>query len=558
MKNILCLIISCFIFISCTNDEDNFFELEQTSFSINKPSTTLNLHISSNVNWAAIDIPSWIVFSQTTGSGDSDIIINVTENNDPNGQVRTAEIKFIADNKLYLLTIIQNAQVVYTLSILNNTPLSLDHNQHVFTIQISSAQPWYIQSKPTWVQVQPSTGGVGLTSVEITILENDTSSNRFGSTIFATETPFNPNNSTYDILHIEQTRNPATFAKTWSLTTDPIYLGLGDIRYNLELKNNRLNNSIFLTYNTTLIGGKAYIESYDGVRWDYLDNNKYVYCTKPKLAISNLGIPFMSYMTNGPGQAIGYASATSYSQITSGAMLDYLSPSTVNFTDIALTNNNEMVVVYNDNSNNGKVTVKQKTGSLWQTIGLQGFSVGSAQYCNIAVNSNNEIYVAYSDQGVSNKIVVKKYNGSNWETIGQLGFSSSDAENIEMEIGSNNEIFVAYKDIANGSKITVKKYVSGNWETIGTEGFSTNSIKSVSLALNNQNSPYIAYLEDTDNPVIKKFDGTSWVELNKIRIQDGGQFITTASELRIVVGTDNIPFIGMKCSLGVILAKYIN
>lgn len=565
MKKITILIVSCFLLISCTNDNDSsiiYFELSQSSFNLNKPQQSVSVHISSNSSWTAIDIPSWVSLQQTQGNGDLDLQILVLQNNDENGQTRTGTIKFISDNKVYLLTIVQTAVNNFTIIIENNFVHHLDYNQNVFTIQVTSNAPWYIvpNSVPTWIQVNPSTGNAGTTSVEITVQANDTNSLRFANIYFTTETPFNPyNNSTRVVLDLDQTFNQQTNLKTWNPTNSIVN---GDYRYNLEITNNKLNNDVYLTYNTTTIGSKAYFESYNGVNWNSLNGLYYLYCQKPKLTIDNSGAPYVSYITSGPGQSFGYAAAIKYSDITNAAMGGALSISTVNSTDIALTNNTEMVVVYNDNNNNGKVSVKQKIGSSWQSLGTDGFSVGTAAYCKIAVNSNNEIYVAYSDAGVSNKLVVKKYNGSSWNTVGQLGVSDSGAENIEMEIGSNNEIFVAYKDLANWSKITVKKFSSGNWQTVGIVGFSNGAVNSVSLALDNQNNPYVACLEEistSDNsPVIKKFDGISWVDLNRIRIVDGGDFVNTATELRIVIGADNIPFIAMKCPLGVVLAKYIN
>ncbi len=543
---------------SCSNDsETSSFELSQTSFALNKPQQTISVHISSNSSWQAINIPTWITLQQTQGNGNADLQIVVSQNNNPDGQTRTGVIEFISDNKVYTLTIVQTALNDITISILNNEVHHLDYNQHVITIQVSSTKPWFIDLKPDWVMINPSMGNAGITNVEITVPENNTNVFRTGFIRFLTETPI-INDGTWTNLDFDQTFNAQNpnYVKTWNPTNQIIS---GDYRYNLELKNNKLFSTVFLTFNTPTIGSKAYFESYDGVSWNGISGIT-LYGTKLKLAISNSGALYTSYITGSFNTYQYYASAIMVSDISTPITSDFVSPSTVDYTDVALTNNNEMVLVYNDNGNNGKISVKQKIGSSWQILGTQGFSVGAASHCNIAVNSNNEIYVAYSDAGVSNKIVVKKYNGSSWDTVGQLGFSSSGAENIEMEIGSNNEIFVAFKDLANMNKITVKKYSSGNWQTIGTEGLSNFSINSVSLALDSQNLPYIAYIEDTNgnNPVIKKFDGSSWVDLNRIKIEDGGNFVTTASELRIIVGSDNIPFIAMKCSLGVILAKYIN
>lgn len=571
MKKILFLLI-VISFISCSkNDEPLFFELSKSNLNFNKPQQSAQLHISSNTDWSTYDVPSWVTLSQGALRGSLDITITVSQNNDQNGQTRVGTIKFLADNKTYILTIVQTADIVPLISIVNNVVYHLDYRQQVFTIQINSTLPWQLVQPSTWIQVSPSSGNAGITSVQVTVSEFISTPIRAESLNFTTQTPLNYNNGSIVSLDIDQINDPLNplyplnpiLDKTWNQTN--ILNGTSDIRYNVELKNNKYNNSVFLTYNTILIGSKAYFEVFDGVNWSRIPNSLYLYCDYPRLAISQTGIPFVSYKTGGLGQLPGYASAQKVSDINHPAMQEYLSPSTVNNVDIALNNNNEMVIAYGDNNNRQKITVRQKIGTSWQDIGQEGFSAGAAKYCNVVVNTNNEIYVAYADSSLSNRIVVKKFDGFSWITIGSLGFSVSGAELIEMEIGTNNDLYVAYKDAGYGNKITVKKLVFGNWQTVGTEGFSNYSIGSVSLALDNQNQPYVAYIEsgNGDKPVIKKYDGSSWMDLKPIRVTYGEAAVTSATELKIIIGTDNKPFIALKRknNIGrdgvVILAKYL-
>ncbi len=556
MKNSIIFLVT-FLLLSCANNDPETisFELSQSSFTINKPQQTLMVNISTNSSWQAIDIPSWMTLDQTQGNGSYDLQIVVSQNNNYDIQPRTGVVKFISDNKVYLLTIVQTTIIVPTITILNYADQYLDYNQHVFTVQVSSTKPWFIHSKSAWVQLNPISGNAGVTSVEVTVLENTTALNRPGSATLTTETTLSAGN--YKTIGIAQTVNPVNpaYAKTWVKTNSQDII----TETYTELKNNKVNNTIFFAYTAT---NYSVIKSYNGFSWNVLTGPYGVYgIAKPKLAISDSGVPYTSFLKVGPIPQSGYAGAAICSDLNSGGTNSVISPSTASGTDIALTSNNDMVVVYNDNSNNGKITVKQKIGSSWQVIGNEGFSVGTVSFSNIAINSNDEIYVSYSDEGLGNKIVVKKYNGTSWETVGQLGFSNAGVEKIEMEIGSNNDIFVAYKDLGNGGKITVKKYNGTNWETIGGDGFSDFSVYSVSLALNNQNIPYIAYIENTNNynPVIKKLDGSTWVDLYKVKLQDGGAFITEAYVLKLIIGSDNIPFIAIEsgCCDGMILAKYL-
>ncbi|NJP03677.1 BACON domain-containing protein [Candidatus Gracilibacteria bacterium] len=53
----------------------------------------------------------------------------------------------------------------------------------------TTAYGWYIVSKPSWVTVNPSSGGVGTTNITVTALYNSTGSTRGGAVELKLSTP---------------------------------------------------------------------------------------------------------------------------------------------------------------------------------------------------------------------------------------------------------------------------------------------------------------------------------------------------------------------------------
>lgn len=352
----------------------------------------------------------------------------------------------------------------------------------------------------------------------------------------------NTNNSTFTYQNVKQDFNPF---KTWN----QIYSGdfYNNQKYQIQLNYNKLTDNLFLSYKPQFDPLKVYLERYDGTSWTFSSANiKNSY----RLAVSNTNIPYVAYTDNYTG--INHLKSYAFSEITSPNFGTYLSNAYSDY-DMAITSNDERVVVFSNN-NSGQITVKKSSGSTWQTLGAEGFTNGSVSYIDIETSAAGEIYVAYIDD-LLNKRVIKKYNGSSWDTITEfsnayVGVPNGQIGPIEMKIGTNNEIFIAYK----APKITVRKYSSGNWQTLGVADLSNNySPDHFSFALDNQNIPYIAI----DKGVIEKFDGSSWVILNKIRIEDYTNFETITDEIKIVIGNDNVPVIVYENNLNVIVAKYI-
>ena len=158
-------------------------------------------------------------------------------------------------------------------------------------------------------------------------------------------------------------------------------------------------------------------------------------------------------------------------------------------------------------------------GSLYITPG--GYSTG------FAVNRvTGTPYVAFDELGYGDRASVMKYNGSNWVYVGAHGFSADTARNMSISVDPTGTPWVGYEDSA---KLSVKKFDGTNWVYVGSPHFSTIGAYKITLQFAKDGTPYISYLNYTSGTgggssgvVVKKFDGSSWVDL-------GSGFLPTGS-----------------------------
>ena len=171
-------------------------------------------------------------------------------------------------------------------------------------------------------------------------------------------------------------------------------------------------------------------------------------------------------------------------------------------------------IVYRDNTNNWRATVKKFDGSSWSDVGIPGMSYASAAYTRIAFNDSGDPYVAYKDSARGGKISVLKFNGENWQYVGDETFSDGGASYIRLAFNPlTDEPYVAYSDANCGSRITVKKFGGASWENVGAPGVSDGSAAYLSLAFNpDTGQAYVAYADVSifSKAVVKKWNGSSW------------------------------------------------
>jgi hypothetical protein len=220
------------------------------------------------------------------------------------------------------------------------------------------------------------------------------------------------------------------------------------------------------------------------------------------------------------------------------------------YTEIAVAPDGTPYVVYKDNANSEKVTVKKyNTSTGWVTVGSAGFSAGNIISPCISIDSNNVPYVAYINSS-SAYVTVMKYNSASsaWEPVGSdingiptmVYESTGDGlGSLSLAIAPDNTPYIAFADSSKSNKATVMKLNGSAWEPVGTVGFSAHEAVYISLAISNDGTPYVAYndLETIWNyrVTVKKYIPSDWTD-----VQSFGIPVT----VKIMTDSAGVPYVG--------------
>ena len=219
--------------------------------------------------------------------------------------------------------------------------------------------------------------------------------------------------------------------------------------------------------------------------------------------------------------------------------------------------NNTPYVAYLDFSNEDKITVKKFDGSSWVNVGKPGSLEGSLEYNSIAFDSKNTLYIAYQDTTVSGRATVSKYDGTQWVNVGTPGFSKGWAHQMSFAIDGNNIPYVAYRDYESDGKATVMKFDGSDWVNVGSPGFSEGGIWSVYLTFDSNNTPFVSYRDvaNTDRITVMKFNGSDWESVGKTG------FSEIMSEPFFKIDANNVPYVAyqyVKDGIGISVIKKFN
>jgi len=237
----------------------------------------------------------------------------------------------------------------------------------------------------------------------------------------------------------------------------------------------------------------------------------------PTLAFSPLTYePYIVYRdnTNNRRATVKKFDGSSWSDVGTPGM----SYATSSCTQIAVSNSGDPYVAYRDVTRSGKASaLKYQSETNWQYVGEETFSDGGAGYLRLLFKpGTDEPYLAYGDANLSGAAVVKKFNGSSWENVGTTGISEGWASNtLAMAFNpGTNEPYLAFSDSAVSLEAVVKKFNGSSWEAVGTAGFSPTSVDFIDIAFNpGTNEPYVVFEDETNGEekgTVMKFTGSTW------------------------------------------------
>lgn len=185
-------------------------------------------------------------------------------------------------------------------------------------------------------------------------------------------------------------------------------------------------------------------------------------------------------------------------------------------------------VLFNDSQYGDKATVMSWDGTNWNAVGPRGFTNAAVvQNGDLTFDANGNVWaVTVGDLNTEDNLEVWKFDGSSWTDVGPTVARAYITPQIEYV---NGDIYLALGEELNffqgDSGISLRKYDGGAWSVIGTPHLETGFGWPGGIAFNN-GEPYVSYLiyngTTSGQANVKKFDGTSWVQV-------GAQNFNTAS-----------------------------
>jgi len=105
--------------------------------------------------------------------------------------------------------------------------------------------------------------------------------------------------------------------------------------------------------------------------------------------------------------------------------------------------------------------------------------------------------------------------GQAWQYLGNPNFTECSSGYQVMDVYQGVP-YIALLDCNNNTEFSVMKFESNNWVYVGDTTLLFDACEDViDIKVDPSGIPYVAFIDCTnDSPVIKKFDGNSWVNLN--------------------------------------------
>jgi hypothetical protein len=302
----------------------------------------------------------------------------------------------------------------------------------------------------------------------------------------------------------------------WMNVGDP-NLSYGSV-YWTSVAFNPANGQPYVAYNDFFYNDAPSVKTYDGMSWQYVGDPGFSGGSAGlcgSLAISPSGQPYIAFndgqfLTNGRLTVMnfngGIWDTVGHSGFSSGELWDV---------SLAFSSSGEPYVAYSDIGILWKTTVMKFDGTSWVTVGSPGFSAGATTYNSLAFSPSDQPFVGFKDFGNSRKATVMKFDGTTWVNVGNTGFSSSVVDFTSLAFSPTGEPYLAFSDSALSRKTTVMKFDGINWVNVGNAGFSNGRADYQSLAFGPLGEPFVAFQDFSlvEQASVMKFNGTDWVNV---------------------------------------------
>lgn len=285
-------------------------------------------------------------------------------------------------------------------------------------------------------------------------------------------------------------------AQSWDNVGASTVISAGNSSYN-NLSIDASGNYYISYYDVSVAKGS--VQKFDGNSWSYLGGSPGITtgtATYNALVTDTQGNVYYSNQAGYPatGMEIRKFSAGSWSQLTSATT------SSTTYQAMAVSPSNTLFAYSSD----GSGTVRRYNNGSWEQVGTAGFA-GGATFAEMMVSPDNTIYTC---QVTGGGIKVYKINANatstdSWTQVGGAAAGNAyGSDNSYSDIALyNNMPFVVYvSSTAEGRKLNVKKFNGTSWVQVGNANFSDTVVNNTAIAVSPNGTPYVvACIWDSSN-----------------------------------------------------------
>ncbi|MFC0519002.1 FG-GAP-like repeat-containing protein [Mucilaginibacter angelicae] len=217
-----------------------------------------------------------------------------------------------------------------------------------------------------------------------------------------------------------------------------------------------------------------------------------------------------------------------------------LSKGAANYINMAIAPDGTPYLAFCDAGDKNKPVVKKLSGGNWTSVGPAYLPADKANYTSIAISKNGTPYLTYSDYDLGAKAVVKMFTNGQWTNVGASNVSIQSSNNVILKVAKTGATYVAFNDAFNNGKVSVKQYLSGAWQYVGLPTLSQAGVflTDLDMDLAPDGTPYVIYRDSSQySCVVKKYNGTAWVDVGSNIARYGGIFF------KITIAPNGTPYI---------------
>lgn len=249
------------------------------------------------------------------------------------------------------------------------------------------------------------------------------------------------------------------------------------------------NGKYYISYYDVSVE-KGTVQMFDGNSWGYVGGSAGItadVATYNSLAVDGSGNICYTNQTGWPGTGMEVRrfDGSSWTQLPNPTALS------VNYQASAVSPDNVIFTFSGYNAG----TVQRYINGAWEQVGDTGFS-GGAVFAEMVIGTNNKVYTCNIAGGVKvyeNKVTA--ISSDSWSLVGGSivdASSSGEQYNADIAVDASNNLYVAYvSNSANGRKLNVKKFNGTSWVQLGNANFSAGKAQHVAIAVTPAGKPYV-------------------------------------------------------------------